>query len=104
MPAPILIVGQGIAGTLLAWAFEHAGIDFEIADAGHAEAASRVAAGIVNPITGQRFVKSWRVDELLPLARAVYRELEAELGIPLVREMRVWRRFSRPHDRDVAWA
>jgi len=104
MPAPILIVGQGVAGTLLAWAFERAGIDFEIADAGHAEAASLVAAGIVNPITGQRFVKSWRVDELLPLARAVYRELEAELRLPLVREMRVWRMFSRPNDREVAWA
>jgi len=102
MPAPLLIVGQGVAGTLLAWEFERAGFDFEIADAGHDEAASRVAAGIVNPITGRRFVKNWRVETLLPAARAAYRELEGALGIPLLREMRVWRMFDAPGDRALA--
>ena len=38
-------------------------------DRGHAAAATSAAAGIVNPITGRRLVKSWRIDDLLPLAR-----------------------------------
>lgn len=99
MRADILIVGQGIAGTLLAWELERAGLAFAIADAGHAGAASCVGAGIVNPITGRRLVKSWRVETLLPMARAAYRALEAELGVPLWREMRVRRLFADDRER-----
>ena len=90
----MLIVGQGLAGTLLAWELEQNGADFRMVDAGHAEAASRVAAGIVNPITGQRLVKSGRFDELRPLARETYRGIEQKLGVTLWREMRIWRRFA----------
>ena len=98
---PTLIVGQGLAGTLLAWEFERAGIAFEIADGGHAAAASRIAAGIINPITGQRLVKSWKVDTLLPLARESYRAFEQELGVPVWREMRVRRLYLNDTERRV---
>ena len=101
MPAPILIVGQGLAGSLLAWEFEKAGIDFEIADQGHALASSRIGAGIINPITGQRIVKSWRVDELLAPALTVYREMEAALGVALMRPMRVRRFFHDERERRI---
>lgn len=102
MRADILIVGQGLAGTLLAWECERAGIPFLVADAGPAGAASRVAAGIVNPVTGRRLVKSWRIDDLLPMARAVYRELEVALGLTVWRERRVRRRFADDRERRVA--
>jgi glycine oxidase len=101
MPGEILIVGQGVAGTVLAWEFERAGLAFRIADAGHAQAASVVAAGIINPITGQRIVKSWRLDTLRPLAREVYGSLEKELGIPLWREMRVRRFYLKEDERRI---
>ncbi len=101
MPAPILIVGQGLAGTVLGWTFERAGIAFEIIDAGHASAASRVGAGIINPITGQRIVKSRGVDVLLPRALAVYRVMEAQWGVSLVRAMRVRRFFNDDRERRV---
>jgi len=101
MPAPLLIVGQGLAGTVLGWTFERAGIAFEIADAGHACAASRVGAGIINPITGQRLVKSRGVDALLPRALDVYRSMEARWGVPLVRAMRVRRFFKDDRERRV---
>lgn len=99
MDAGILIVGQGLAGTMLGWELERAGRPFEIADAGHERAASRVAAGIINPITGQRIVKSARVDELLPRARTAYQGMEEELGVPLWREMRVRRLFADARER-----
>ncbi len=101
MRPPLLIVGQGLAGTLLGHACEQAGIAFDIVDAGHADASSRVGAGIINPITGQRIVKSWMIDELRPLAWETYRELEAVLGVPLMREMRVRRLFRDASDRRV---
>ncbi|HEY0945903.1 MAG TPA: FAD-dependent oxidoreductase [Opitutaceae bacterium] len=99
--APLLIVGQGLAGTLLAWRCEQAGLDFTIVDAGHAAAASRVGAGIVNPLTGRRIVKSWQVDAWREEALATYRELEAALGVPLLRPMRVRRFFRDAAERAV---
>jgi glycine oxidase len=102
MRPDILIVGQGLAGTWLAWEFERAGISFAIADPGNADTASRIAAGLINPITGQRFVKSWRIDSLLPLAADAYRELETGLGVKVWHDMRVRRLFSDERERRVA--
>lgn len=94
----ILILGQGLAGTLLGWELERAGIPFALAEAGR-PAASAVAAGMINPITGQRLVKSWRIETLLPLARAAYRAIEAQLGIELWHQMRVRRLFAHERER-----
>ncbi|KAF0093570.1 MAG: FAD dependent oxidoreductase [Puniceicoccaceae bacterium 5H] len=74
-----LVVGQGIAGSLLAWELLRRGRSVRIVDRG-VDCASRVSAGILNPVTGKRLVKSWLVDELLPAAHHLYRELETELG------------------------
>jgi glycine/D-amino acid oxidase-like deaminating enzyme len=99
MRSDILIVGQGLAGTLLGWEFERAGLDFAIADPGHAGAASAAGAGIINPITGRRLVKSWRIDELLPLARAAYAEIEAALDLRLWHDLRMRRLFADERER-----
>ena len=101
MRPDILIVGQGLAGTMLGWELERAGISFVIADSGHASAATSAAAGIINPITGRRLVKSWRIETLLPEARAVYHDFEAELGVTLWRDMRVRRLFGDDRERAV---
>jgi glycine oxidase len=101
MPADILIIGQGLAGTLLAWEFERAGISFGIADAGHEGAATSAAAGIINPITGRRLVKTWRVEALLPAARTTYRSIEDALGVELWHEVRVRRLFRDERERRI---
>jgi glycine oxidase len=92
--ADILIIGQGLAGTLIGWECERAGLAFEIVDQGHATAATRVAAGIINPVTGRRLVKTWRVETLLPLARETYQRMGDALGVSLWRELRVRRLFA----------
>ena len=103
MAPDVLILGQGLAGTLLAWECEQAGLTFRIADPGHAGAASVVAAGVVNPVTGLRLVKSWRIEALLPAAREAYRGLEAALGVPLWREMRIRRIFAVGRGSAISW-
>lgn len=99
--AEVLIVGQGIAGTLLAWECERAGIPFMLAAGAEGAPAtvSRVAAGIINPVTGRRLVKSWRIETALPMARAAYRELESALGVKIWRDMRVRRIFQDERER-----
>jgi len=102
MRAPVLIIGQGLAGTALGLELEAARIPFEIVEAPDVTAASRVAAGLVNPVTGQRFVKTWRVDELLPVARAAYARWEKRFGLRLWRDVEVERRFADATERERA--
>lgn len=73
------IVGQGLAGTCLAWALWERGEGFVLIDRG-AGGSSRVAAGMVNPITGKNFEPSWRIAEFLPDARAFYQAVEGRIG------------------------
>jgi glycine/D-amino acid oxidase-like deaminating enzyme len=42
--------------------------------------ASQVAAGLMNPLAGKRFAKSWLADTLVPFATAFYQQLEKESG------------------------
>lgn len=101
MRPDVLILGQGLAGTLLGWELEGAGIGFNLVDPGHATAATMAAAGIINPITGRRLVKSWRIESLRPAAHETYRALEAGLGVPLWRDLRVRRRFADERERNT---
>ena len=67
-----LIVGGGIAGTVLALQLVQRGHRVHIYDKPQPMTASRVAAGIINPVTGQRFVKSWMYDDLIAAASKFY--------------------------------
>lgn len=89
-----LVVGQGLAGTMVSWFLERAGRSFLVVDQPLSGRASEVSAGIINPITGRRFTKSWLIDELLPFARATYREIEREMGISLWSERRILRALT----------
>lgn len=73
------IVGQGLAGTCLAWEFWRRGVDFMLVDRGHG-GSSRVAAGLINPVTGKNFEPSVRVGVFMPQAVGFYRDIEARLG------------------------
>ena len=90
---PYLIVGQGIAGTLLAWSFEKANQPYFIIDNNHQTSASKIAAGIINPITGRRFVKSWMIDTFLPFAKTTYQNIEKELAIDVWQDLDIIRFF-----------
>lgn len=100
MHGRVLIVGQGLAGTALGLSLEAAGVEFAIASDGHARAASRVAAGLVNPVTGQRWVKTAAVDETLALARERYEAWGRELGVALWHPLRLTRLYRDAAERD----
>ncbi len=74
-----IIVGQGLAGSILAWQLHQKGKKLLLIDPLPENTASQVAAGIINPITGRRFVKSWRFDEFSAYAKTFYQSVEQEL-------------------------
>jgi glycine/D-amino acid oxidase-like deaminating enzyme len=76
---PWTIVGQGLAGTCLAWEFWKRGEPFALIDREHG-GSSRVAAGLINPITGKNFEPSVNIGEFLPEALEFYNAVEQSLG------------------------
>lgn len=78
MSAPWTIVGQGLAGTCLAWQFWNRGVGFQFVDREQG-GSSRVAAGMVNPVTGKNFEPTPRIGVFLPEALEFYGEIEALL-------------------------
>ena len=76
MKSDYLIVGQGIAGTILSYSLMKAGKSVIVIENGKRKSSSRVAAGIFNPITGRKMVKSWYADRLFPALHTFYPALE----------------------------
>lgn len=73
------ILGQGLAGTCLAFQFLERNIPFHIYDNGFKTSSSIVAAGLWNPIVFRRLTKSWRADEMIKSVHSFYPKLEALL-------------------------
>ncbi|NUO01391.1 MAG: FAD-dependent oxidoreductase [Saprospiraceae bacterium] len=93
-----ILVGQGLAGTLLAHFLKAAGKSILIIDHPKGNAASQVAAGIINPVTGRRFVKSWMIETLLPFAKSTYQTIEKQLGIHIYHEKNILRALANPKE------
>lgn len=85
-----IITGQGIAGTLLSYTLLQAGQRVLVIDEYKANSASRIAAGVINPVSGRRFEMGWMYDEIYPFARNTYQQLEQLLNVPVFRERDIW--------------
>lgn len=99
-PTEFAIVGQGLAGTALTWALLRRGRSVQVVDAGREGTSSRVAAGLLTPVTGKRLAASWRWDELYPAAVAFYRSIEAETGAAFFHQKPALRLFADEVERD----
>jgi glycine/D-amino acid oxidase-like deaminating enzyme len=89
MKTDILIIGQGICGSFLAWWLEQTGLSFVVIDEAKPLTASKAAAGLINPVTGRRIVKTWMIDELLPFADEAYRRFGQDLGIACIQQTHI---------------
>ena len=84
-----MVVGQGISGTFLSWYLHRANKSFFVVDRHDPTSSSRVAAGIINPVTGRRIVKTWMIDTLLPFALSAYKTLGDELNIQTIAQKNI---------------
>jgi glycine/D-amino acid oxidase-like deaminating enzyme len=75
-----LLIGHGLAGAVLARELRSRGHRVLVYDEPRPDTASRVAAGLMNPVAGKRFALTWRALDTLPYAVAYYRDLGQEVG------------------------
>jgi glycine/D-amino acid oxidase-like deaminating enzyme len=85
MKTDFLIIGQGIAGTLLSYYLLKAGRSVVVLDNGAMGNASHVAAAVINPLSGKQWTPSPDAALFIPEALSCYRHLEELLLQPLLR-------------------
>ena len=71
-----MIVGQGLAGSCLALSLLERGKKILVADLMDAHSASRVAAGMFNPITSKVRATTWNAEVLFPFLHTFYQNAE----------------------------
>ena len=98
----VLIVGAGLAGSLLAWRLQQAGCKAIVVSDPSIASASRAAAGLINPVTGQRLVLQENIEALLASAHALYHRLEEAFEITLLHKCGMLRVLRNDKERS-AW-
>lgn len=73
-----LIIGQGIAGSVLAFKLKKRGFRVRIVDMINPNSSSRVAAGIWHPMVFKRLSQTWLADKFIPAAEKTYLSIERE--------------------------
>ena len=96
-----LVIGQGICGTFLCWYLQKAGFSFIVIDESTNFSASKSAAGVINPVTGRRIVKTWMIDELLPFVRKEYHDFGQDLHINCISQKNIIDFFPSPQMRNA---
>lgn len=96
-----ILVGHGLAGGILARTLSQQGYKLAVFDVYKATSASRVAAGLVNPLAGKRFAKSWLAEKFVPYARAFYQQLEKDLGINIWHSLPIFKLFSSVEEQNT---
>jgi glycine/D-amino acid oxidase-like deaminating enzyme len=105
-----LIVGAGLSGILMAWELEKRGVEYEVwnseAKSGpESNRASRVAAGMYNPVSFKRLVEVWNAREHMEAMSTTYKSIENFLDLhgKLFHNAPIMRVFPNEQYRDL-WA
>ncbi len=85
MQVDFLIIGQGLAGSLLARALKHRGQKVMVVDDGWKSSSSQVAAGLMTPLTGRRFTLTPEYPELFQRAQKILSSLNVFRSIEVYR-------------------
>jgi glycine/D-amino acid oxidase-like deaminating enzyme len=94
----VLIVGQGLAGSVLQERLRQRGKNVMVMDPGHVGSASYAAVGLYNPIVLKRLKLVWKAHEFLDAAIPFYRDYESRYGIKLLSKEPVARSINSPDD------
>jgi glycine oxidase len=93
-----IIAGQGLAGSILALELERLGADVILVDPGRENTCSRVAGGLITPITGIRLVVTAGYPEFFSYATGFYRRWEHVWHASFYHETEMVRLWKTPEE------
>ena len=88
-----IIAGQGLAGSCMALQLLERGKKILVVDRIRENSATRVAAGLFNPITGKNLAKTWLADELFSCLHTFYPRAEQLTQEKFFNSMLLYRPF-----------
>jgi len=89
-----IIVGQGLAGSILAFELLENGCKVKVFDPGSGNSSSLVAAGIFNPLIAKRLTLTWMAETLTDFNYKYYPALEARLDQKFFHPLQCWLAFA----------
>src|SRR5690349_2447127 len=101
MQVDYLIIGQGICGTMLSWFLHQEQKTFLIIDDNNQKASSKIAAGVINPVTGRRYAYTWMIGDIMPFAVQSYEEMGKYFDTQFVFQKNVIDFFPSPQMRNA---
>jgi glycine/D-amino acid oxidase-like deaminating enzyme len=99
MQIDYLIIGQGICGTMLSWFLHKEGKTFVVIDDNNENGSSKIAAGLINPVTGRRYAYTWMIDEVMDFAQQAYGEIGKYFDTPIIQRKSIIDFFPSPQMR-----
>ncbi len=99
MQVDTIIIGQGLCGTMLSWNLMKAGQQVLVIDESIPYSATKVASGVINPVTGRRIVRTWEIELFMPFAVDTYTQLSKELGVQLISQCNILDFHATPQNK-----
>jgi glycine oxidase len=93
MEYDFLLIGQGLAGSVLSFRLLEMGKKVLVFDLPAENKSSRIAAGLYNPVTGKKMVKTWKADPLFEEVHQLYPRLEKILNTQFFHPRTIYRPF-----------
>lgn len=97
----IIVVGQGIAGSVLALALMNEGKSVIVIDSPGLSNCSKAAGGIYNPVVFKRLTQSWMAEMVLPAMVDFYEELEIKFSTKLLYPVKIARLFANTDEENL---
>ncbi len=97
-----IVVGQGLAGSILALDLLKQNKSVLVIDNGELSNSSRVAAGIYNPVVFKRLTQSWMADKTMPVMFEFFKEAEKLFNTKLIHPTKITRVFASEQE-ELLW-
>lgn len=93
MKKDYIIVGQGLAGSVLAYQLISNARSVMVIDDGYKSSSSKIAAGMWNPLSFKNLAPTWMANELLPCAEEIYQSMEKTFNVSFYHQVHLARIF-----------
>ncbi len=98
--ADYLIVGQGLAGSILAYTLDQRGYEVHIINSSQRSCSSKVAGGMFNPVAGHKLLPAWQADKIFPFTIDFYTKLQLRFKTQLLHLSNVYRPYRTVEERE----
>lgn len=89
MQVDYIIIGQGICGSFLSWELMNRGQKVYVIDEERPFSATKVASGVINPITGRQAAITWMADVIMPFSWQAYEEFGASINSTVIHQKNI---------------